>query len=403
MRSALKKDAPLAALLDAWTLTLQMQDYLRQRAAEFPAAIQEVVHEATAACIEEIEKVALRVVRQQRFEGVREQVYAFARENPMAGGYSKATPKALSESRVEIPALKAILGLPLAPFRAVQGIDSTAQAVHEFNKVAIRFADAAEDLPEMLNSHLQLTLLDIAENDVTASAVRSAERVSESTERFADSAERFAATADALPGRLRTETQGLIEELGAKQEELRATIQQVESATKSVDTAVQRVRETAPELASAIEKVATAGQNLTETANAIRGMVEYFQSLSSKTQAASGSGGASQTAAADSGGRPFDVREYDSAAQSIATAAREMQVLSERLRGLLEDRALQDRVSDLDQRLSANIDRAAQRAEAVASSVMFKGGGLLVAAFVLAIIYRFVTGRRPSRSSTSAG
>lgn len=382
MRNALKKDEPIAALLDAWALAVQMRQYNEHEADELSADARPILLEASNRTVAEIEKVVRRILNDADFESAREQIYGFATKHPVSGGYSTLAPEPPSLSAARIPILGPLLRIPMAPFRTAEGIDRGAQAIYEFTKVAMRFTDVVEGLPEESTWQMQLLLLDLSENEVVQSLLASSEQVSESTRKFVETSDRLADTLETMPQSVRRETQGLLDELTQRQAELQATLDKIEASAKAIDTAVNRVRETTPEVTQAVQSTADAGQKLAEAAGAIQNMVTSFRSTPESGQAPP----ATRPAGPDEPARSFDIREYDAAAQSVADAARELQTLT-------------GKVTDLDERLTTHITRAAGEADAVAAKLVWRLAALAVFVFALALVYRWLSSRRTGRNA----
>ncbi len=382
MRNALKREEPIAALLDAWALVVQMRQYNEHEASELPADARSILLAASDATVAEIERAARRILRPEDFEPAREQIYGFAAEHPVSGGYSTLAPEPPSLSAARIPILGPLLRIPMAPFRTVEGIDRGAQAIYEFTKVAMQFTDVVEGLPEEWSWQMQLTLLDLSENDVVQSFLASSAQVSESTRQFVETSDRLADTLEAMPQDVRRETQELLDELTQRQAELQATLDKIEASAKAIDSAVNRVRETTPEVTQAVQSTADAGQRLAEAAGAIQNMVASFRTPPESGQVPP----ATLPAGPDEPGRRFDIREYDAAAQSVAEAARELQTLT-------------GKATDLDERLTTHITRAAGEADAVAARLVWRLAALAVFVFALALVYRWVSSRRAGRNT----
>ena len=71
-----------------------------------------------------------------------------------------------------------MLSIPLAPFRALEGVDSGAQAIREFNVTARRFTNVAAGLPEELRGELELFLYDFEDRDTVVQGLAAFETLS---------------------------------------------------------------------------------------------------------------------------------------------------------------------------------------------------------------------------------
>jgi hypothetical protein len=224
-----------------------------------------------------------------------------------------------------------VVNLPMVPFRALSGVSDTAQAVQQFDETAREFTETVGQLPPLTRWQLELLLYDAEELESVDRALRAAES-------FADGAERISTVAETLPGALG--------------EELTARLEQSRAAIAELDRALARAEALAGPLEHVSDRLGDASAEWT----AILARPE---------------------AAADEGGRPFDVREYESAAGRIADASRD-------LRALVAD------VNALDTGpLEALVDRAAWRA------------AILVCVFFAALAaYRLVTARVRARPAS---
>ncbi|MCU0670789.1 MAG: hypothetical protein MUF70_15775 [Myxococcota bacterium] len=187
------------------------------------------------------------------------------------------------------------IALPLAPFRALEGVDSGADAIHDFNRTAQQFAQIAARLPERLRGQMQLLLYDIEDRETVQHGTAAMQSV-------AASADLLAQTAARLPEDLR---KALLESQG------------------SVD-AVGRVVTQAQTLAGPVADAATQLE---------RASAHWLTILGPNDPTP------------DPNKRPFDVTEWRDAAQSIGTAATELRGLATEIETLSGSSAL-DRAVD---------------------------------------------------------
>ena len=187
------------------------------------------------------------------------------------------------------------IALPLAPFRALEGVDSGADAIHDFNRTAQQFAQIAARLPERLRGQMQLLLYDIEDRETV-------QRGTAAMESVAASAQLLAETAAKLPEDLR---KALLESQG------------------SVD-AVGRVVTQAQTLAGPVSDAATQLQQASAHWLTILGPNDPTP---------------------DPNRRPFDVTEWRDAAQSIGAAAAELRGFATEIETLSGSTAL-DRAID---------------------------------------------------------
>lgn len=203
--------------------------------------------------------------------------------------------KAVPSSNV----LTEVMTLPLAPFRALQGVDTGAAAVRDFNQTARRFSQVVAALPADLRGEMQLLLYDAEE-------LRAIRQGLAAFEQTAASVERASLAMEALP------------------EELRATLDR-ELRALLADTQAP-IHDAAQLLAQAGE---VAGP-LQETAAELREASALWREIlgpRDPTPREPGEGG-------------FDVREWESAARAIGATAGELRGLAAELEGFSGSAAL---------------------------------------------------------------
>jgi hypothetical protein len=218
-----------------------------------------------------------------------------------------------------------VVDLPMVPFRALSGVSDTAQAVHAFNETAREFTETVNELPHLTRWELELLLYDAEE-------LESVDRALAAAESFALGAERISGAAETLP-----------EEVGA---ELAARLEEARATIAELDAALVRVEQLAGPLQHVSDRVGDARAQWTTLLTEMR---------------------------ADRGeddGRPFDVREYESAAGRIADASREI-------------RALVTELNQLD----------ASGAEALVDRATWRGALLIGVFFAALAAYRILSSR----------
>jgi hypothetical protein len=233
------------------------------------------------------------------------EVDALVASHPIAGAFSADALIASFTGSTARNTFSWVVNLPMVPFRALSGVSDTAQAVHRFDETAREFTETVGQLPPLARWQLELLLYDAEELESVDRALRAAES-------FADGAERVSAAAETLPSAV-----------GA---ELAARLEQARASIAELDRALARAESLAGPLTHVADRLGDAS-------------AQWSAIL-----------GAREDAAARPAGRPFDVREYESAADRIGSASRDV-------------RELVDAVSALDaSALEALVDRATWRA-----------------------------------------
>jgi hypothetical protein len=216
-----------------------------------------------------------------QLERLHREVDSLAVEHPIRGVFAAdALVQGFSDPQVR-GMFAWVVDLPMVPFRALSGVSDTAQAVHDFNETARAFTETVSELPHLTRWELELLLYDAEELESVDRALRAAES-------FASGAERISGTAETLPA-----------ELGA---ELAARLEDSRAAIAELDAALVRAEGLSGPLQHVADRLGDASAQWTTLLAEMR--------------------------ADDRGdGRPFDVREYESAASRVADASREVRAL----------------------------------------------------------------------------
>lgn len=276
--------------------------------------------------------IGSRFLTPSELEGVRNEVEDLAARFPIQGTqFSLVRARQAVQAVPTSNALTYVISLPLAPFRALQGVDSGAAAIRDFNQTARRFATIAAALPETLRAEMQLLLLDAEE-------LRAVRQGLSSFEQAAASAERASLAIERLPDDLRA---ALDQEIRSMLAESQGTVGEAARAVGQASQAVVDARA----LAAPLQETAT---QLREAS------VLWREILGPRTPR-----GPDQ--------RPFDVREWESAARTIGATTAE-------IRGLTA--AIHDFAAD------ADLD-----------GLFLRGVALIVVFFAVLLLYRVLSAR----------
>jgi hypothetical protein len=251
-----KKD-PMAELLEMWALTVRLHDYFRTgEGRELFGEHQAIVIKAAERLQLDIEKIAQAVFSEKSFRETRAEITRFARQHPIDQSYSNLMVYVTQDREGEPSPLEDILSIPMAPFKAMQGVDRTAGAIYSVQESVKRTASVVEDLPESARWQLLLLLEDMEEADVVKSLLNSTTTFSQSSARLVD-------RMDTLPMELREQASILIEEIDDRQANLHQTL--------------DKTRETSAALGQSIGEAKAAVEALERTAEAVSKTAEEWQ------------------------------------------------------------------------------------------------------------------------------
>lgn len=374
VRDSVRMDPPTAAFVDLWTLAAQMHDFLRAAGTQREmGAGQSLAIDAARRLEARIEAIGRQVLDEQQWQEAFDAVHAFAEENPidqLAGRVAnRPSPRQPSFAKN----FEFIVNLPLAPFRAVQGIDEGAQAIREFTDVADRFTTEVSMLPERSTWQLELLLYDLEERITVQESLDTLQDLSQS-------ATSISRTAEDLPEELQVALRDVIDALAARQEQLQQTVAELRAAIGELSTAMEE----GSTLAGAWQGTA---QDVAEAGRAWESMAYAFgipQAREEKKDPEEEPG--------------FDIEEYGAAARDITTAAETVRALVADVETLSGDERIGRTAEDA---------LASTRAEAVALTdhVTKRAIQLVAVVLVAALAYRWLgrLGRERARDDGGDG
>jgi hypothetical protein len=274
---------------------------------------------------------AERILPKERAAALAGEVEALARERPIQGefvsvGLQRAFADVAPGARFDW-----VFSLPMAPFRAFEGVESGAQAIHEFNATARQLGDLAARLPELTRWQLELFVYDLEDRETTIRGLEAFERLS--------------ASAEQLPTATREEIERLLAESTAAQQELRTTLDALREASASIDGTLANAQPLADALARVAGRADDAGKTWNE-------LIARFRPEDRGEEAPSG--------------RPFDITEYERTAAGVRDAAVELRALLDTLRS---------------------------GQTTLADTLLWRGLALLVALFALLLVSRAISAR----------
>lgn len=272
---------------------------------------------------------------------MREEVESFARTRPIQPGFAVQGIEAAVAAVPRQGTFSWLIDLPMSPFRALEGVSSGAAAIRDFNQTALQLTNHVALLPQQIRWQMELLLYDVEDRHTVVETLALMRGIEES-------ADRASRAVEGLPGDLATSLEA---SRGALADANR-TIEQARALVAALDPTVERIRAT--------------GEVWTTL---VRGGPEASQDREP--------------------GRPFDIREWESAAREISQAATSLQTLAVELRTLSEVEPNQGTVAEL----RAAADGAEQRARGLLDLAFWRLGALILFFFALLALYRVTFGR----------
>jgi len=339
LHNILEQQQPMVILVDSWLLCTRLTNYIETgEAANIFGDFQPIALEATEEIEAQIENIARKVLSEQLFDQTAKYLQNLALSNPIQSGFSKTLMYSTQAIKDQPGLFESIIRIPLAPVRALEGVDRTSSAIYDFSTATRRMTDVIQELPESARWQLLLSFYDLEETNMAQSFLKSLQSISQSSTKLS-------AFTEQLPA--------LLEDPNQKQGQIRQTLQQVnETATQ-----LRQLLDTAQQTATVFSRTAR-DVNLAAVswANAAHATDEAIRRLKAQT--------------AQNEGRTVAKADLKETAMAVREAANEIKLVSEEL-------------PDRTQQMIAQIDSLATR-------LTIKVAMLIVLVFSLFVAYYFI-------------
>lgn len=380
--SVLAQDDPMSAFVDAWTLCVRMSDFFEHGNGSEAFEGQQKIATATVSSIEgEAERIGRSLMDEAAFTRARTYIHSMAAKHPIRGAHSFSVVYASRVPEGEQNPLREVLALPMAPWRAIEGVDRGAMAMHRFTDTTERMTDIIELLPESMRWQLLLLLFEMEETDLVRTVLKNMDAFSNSSSRLAESAEK-------LPERLRVQAALLVDEIDQKQANLQETLNRAEKTATAVEKTVAQVDEAA-------QTIDQSAQTLTQTAQAWQATIKATEQMA---QAFSRDGPPPETPP-----KPFNIQEYQATMEAATETAQQLHTLATEIREIVESEQLGGRIADVNDKAIALVGKTATEAQKLVGCLTWRVGGLILLVFVSALAYRIIVDRVLSKKTIASG
>lgn len=345
-------DDPIVAFLDTWGLIIRLRTYLETGGgSNLYGANQQHAIELIRASEEEINRIGRLFLDDTKFSEAHRELEIFAHSNPITGTYSNLIVYPTQEQEKQAGAFMRTLSIPMAPIRAMEGVDNTATAIHNVRDSVDRFTNVTQQLPESTRWQMSILMDDFEEAEMTQSFLNSLDL-------FAQSSARLVELLDTMPAELRTELLTVLEESGQTQQQFQTTLQaatqaavQLEKTLGELQTTTLAVNQTAAQTTQA----AAACQNASDS---IQELVGLFKTRSPRSPDAP---------------PPFGMRDFDTMLLNAGQTADKVTQTVAQFQQTVDDGV----VAGIERELRSLVDHIAWR--------LFQ---LMLAAFAVLLAYR---------------
>ncbi len=265
-------DDSVVAFFDTWALVIRLHIYFEEGTGlsvhgdQRPQAIAFIEMVET-----DIERIARLFLTDKQFEELKINVYHFSRQHPIEGVYANLIVYATQEKKEEVGVLMKTLSIPMAPIRALEGVDNTATAIHKVSDSVDRFSDVAEQMPESTRWQMSILVDDFEESEMTQSFL-------ESLNDFSQSSTRLVEILDTMPQQMRTELLTVLEESDQSQQQLQTTMQNAVEASAHVEKMLAQLNTTSQTLTITAQQASDAGVAWKNASDSIQELIGMFKS-----------------------------------------------------------------------------------------------------------------------------
>ncbi len=414
-RAAADQADPGEVLLDLWTLSYRLSDYLSTgKGAKVFGGQQPVALRAAQEIQAAVDELARQSITAKAIERVRQDVITYAREHPMQEAFAGQPAESFSDKPQGENALQQLIGIPLAPIAALGGVSRTPEAVKDVARSVDRFTDVVDDFPANARWQLQLLGANLSQTPEFSDTLASVRQFSNNSTRLVD-------VAQAMPKNLRTEAETLLDRVDKSQPEVRSTLGEAQRTAEAISSASDQIRQTTIEARATIADVQEASQALEKASQSVgataREILKFVPaSMKDETGQIIGHGPAeSQPAASaehapvlgsgspveDSPGQPAEAEDTSFSFQAVTRSADALGQTTDKLQGLLAElkafldgNSLSKEVGAVDARLRTATDAASLSVRGMVDHVAKRTAQLLLLFFSLLIVSRLVH-RRP--------
>jgi len=359
LNTMLDRDDTIEAFIETWALTVRTTNYFKDGEGKHIFGEHQHLAITTSEKIQtEIERIGKIFLNDNTYNETQNKINKFAQANPITGNYSNTIVFVTKVQPSGQSLFNNVINLPLAPFKAMTGVDRTASAIYGLRDSANHVADVAEELPESVRWQLLLLLMEMEETKVVNTFLESMSEFSQSSVRIADSTEK-------LPEQMREQLSILIEEVDAKQASLQMTLDKAEKTAATVERSLAKANEVADSFGRTAGSVNEAAVAWEKSAEATKLALREFGKLKPVRKDPNSKSS-------------FNINDYRDTAETVTMAADELRTLTAEVREFAE--------SDAVTKYSLAVERCTNQ-------LTWRIVQLLLLVFVLALVYKIVVRR----------
>jgi hypothetical protein len=188
-------ESPQEGYLRCLGISIAQSLYLREgEGRDLFGTEQKIAIDAAEDLQNQAVEIGSRLLPPERLKKVMAEVEAIAAKYPITG--RDFSLQRIVDARGKIQSSESLMGvltLPLAPFKALEGVDSGAQSIRDFNQTARQFSMIVSQLPEQLRTQMELLRSDVEDRQTVIESVAAMQAMADSAERASQSIEKLPA------------------------------------------------------------------------------------------------------------------------------------------------------------------------------------------------------------------
>ncbi len=261
----------VAAFFDTWALVVRLRLYFEEGAGRSVHGDQQSQVIAFIDTAEEnIDRIGQLFLKPKQFEELKKNVYRFAQQHAIERDYANLVVYVTQEKKEEAGVLMQTLRIPMAPIRALEGVDNTANAIHKVSDSVDRFTDIAEQMPESTRWQMSILVDDFEDSEMTQAFLKSLDDFSKSSTQLVE-------VLDTMPQQMRTELLTVLEESDQSQQQLQTTMQNAVEASAHVEKMLAQLNTTSQALNITAQQANDAAVAWKNASDSIQELVLLFK------------------------------------------------------------------------------------------------------------------------------
>ena len=382
LRGLLDSRTPLRALFEMWVQVDRAVDFVdTPEGKELFGEHAETLGNFYASAELGLQEIAKHVFDTEQFDVTRARVEKLAEEHPLKIGDVRSATMNLALSEADGDSLASIVSAPTKFIAYATGVDDTARAIDTVSASADRIAFLVAGIPQSTRWEIERLLFAVDENETTKSLLADANAISQTAKKLGE-------TVEALPERLQQEVSKTLDQVDAKQANLRQTISRADDVVKNIDAALVKASTTLQDFERSARALEAAGK-------AVEPVMREISKLAGVDEVPKGDPSPDPAKGAENpdGGRPFDILDYAKTSDALTRAATELRTVLAELNALTGGDHLPNALEKMSRSADVTIENTGKQAQDLVDHVFWRAVQLVVVLLVAFVVYRWIATR----------